>query len=232
MLWMRASILADTSPTLSWSTWLAPAQFHGFHHLSLADPHTRVANRYNRQCSKDTLNRYIVQNRFPVQAHIRFEKQWNPTNLRLSTIINNITIIKIITIKAINKIIYKVTKMTIMTIIRMITVFRIVIYFQRRHKCTVKRFGPSIDLCCGREKEQRPCIPYSMMKSQSGETTKAPLYINTWRPNHKVVQSAAAARKIVLQGTGCKRAAHHCTWCGQAPNSCMCEMALALRWIC
>ena len=40
MLCWRTSILADTSPARSCSTWLAPAQFHD---RLLADPHTRQA---------------------------------------------------------------------------------------------------------------------------------------------------------------------------------------------
>ena len=101
-----------------------------------------------------------------------------------------------------------------MTIISIITILRIVICFQRRHESTVKRFGPSVGLCWGREKEQNPCVPHWIWRDH--EST----IVNTWRPNHN--GPIGDCRKVVSQGTGCsKPAAHHCTWCGQAPNSCI-----------
>jgi hypothetical protein len=110
------------------------------------------------------------------------------------------------------------TIITIITIISIITILRIVICFQRRHESTVKRFGPGdtdgpVSVCAEAEKRSKT----RAYQTESGVTTKAPFSIPGGRINE--VQSVT---KVVSQGTGCsKPAAHHCTWCGQAPNSCI-----------
>ncbi len=78
--------------------------------------------------------------------------------------------------------------MTIITIISIITILRIVICFQRRHESTVKRIGPGVGLCGGREKEQNPCVPNWIWRDH--EST----ICNTWRPNHNEVQLVAAVK--------------------------------------
>ncbi len=75
-----------------------------------------------------------------------------------------------------------------MTIISIITILRIVIYFQRRHESTFKRFGPSVGLCGDREKEQNPCVPNWIWRDHEC------IIVNTWRPNHKEVQSVTAVK--------------------------------------
>ncbi len=72
--------------------------------------------------------------------------------------------------------------------ISIITILRIVICFQRRNMCTVKRFGPGVGFCGGREKEQNPCILNWIWRGH--EST----IFNTWRPSHNEVQSVAAVK--------------------------------------
>ena len=114
----------------------------------------------------------------------------------------------------------------IMCIIQIITIFRIVICFQRRHECTVKRFRPGVGLWCGSEKKQNPFIPNWIWRDHEGSI------INTWRPNHYEVQSVAAVKWFCRERVAVNPL--HTIVLGVTKHQTVkeWEMALALCWIC
>jgi hypothetical protein len=76
----------------------------------------------------------------------------------------------------------------------MITILRIVIRFQRRHKCTIEGLGPSFSRNRRREQQKNPSIPDSIW--QHNEST----IIDTLRQNHDEVQAMTAIKGFAGNG--------------------------------
>ncbi len=116
--------------------------------------------------------------------------------------------------------------MSILTIMTIITIFRIVVCFQRWHECTVKRFGPGVCLWCGWEKEQNPCIPNWIWRHHEVSM------VETRRPNHDEVQAVTAIKRLRRKWVAVNPL--HTIVLGVTKHQTVVrwEMALALRWIC
>jgi hypothetical protein len=71
-----------------------------------------------------------------------------------------------------------------------ITILRIIVCFQRRHKGTFEGLGSSV--CCsrGRKNEQYPGIPDCTGRNDKGSM------VDTWWPNHEEVQVVTAVKRL------------------------------------
>ena len=80
--------------------------------------------------------------------------------------------------------------MYIINIMHLITILRIIVCFQRRHKGTIEGLGSSV--CCsrGRKKEQFPSIP-----DCTGRNDKGSMVDTRW-PNHDEVQAVSAVKRL------------------------------------
>ena len=80
--------------------------------------------------------------------------------------------------------------MYIINVMHLITILRIIVCFQRRHKGTFEGLGSSV--CCsrGRKKEQYPSIP-----DCTGRNDKGSMVDTRW-PNHDEVQAVTAVKRL------------------------------------
>jgi hypothetical protein len=78
----------------------------------------------------------------------------------------------------------------IIYLIHITTIFRIVVCFHHRHKCTVEGLGPSVCLSRGREQEQDSGIPDCFRQPNKSSI------VDCWRPNYDRVQSVTAVERF------------------------------------
>ena len=79
---------------------------------------------------------------------------------------------------------------------------------------------------CGREKEQTPCIPNWIWRHHEGSI------INTWRPNHNVVQSVAAVKWFCRERVAANPLNTIVLGATKHQTDVQWEMSLVLCWIC